>query len=378
MYASGSGWRAAVKFRADYRTYANEQCVDRFTLFPGGEELGTAMQYAYDGDRMLIHYTMSNGVYRRYVYGPGVDEPIVFYKSSQSLAVGRTFIMADERGSVISTANSAGVTQGLAAYDEYGLPSALIAAQGYTGQVWLQGFNMWYYKARVYSPSLGRFMQTDPIGYGDGMNWYGYVGADPVNARDPTGLEEDEIVVTGAKLKNERSFCDDNWSASICQFGSGGLAGALEGLGWSGQEGFADIVVTGATTDHCRTSESAILAAGTHFWVWRDQLNAIAAEKYLQHSWPISMSGQRQSTFGGAITNPETLADFAQIGIMTHGLNRAGGLNSRITFDTHTVVGRDIYSDQSTTTFLTVILSPPVGVYNGLPVRVVVSIFPGC
>src|SRR3546814_19292506 len=50
---------------------------------------------------------------------------------------------------------------------------------------------MWYYKARIYSPTLGRFMQTDPIGYRDGMNWSNYVGSAPVNSSDSAGLRAD-------------------------------------------------------------------------------------------------------------------------------------------------------------------------------------------
>jgi hypothetical protein len=45
----------------------------------------------------------------------------------------------------------------------------------------------------MYSAKAGRFLQPDPIGYADGMNFYGYVGGDPMNRRDPSGLQEADL-----------------------------------------------------------------------------------------------------------------------------------------------------------------------------------------
>jgi len=195
-------------------------------------------RYVYDGvEAVALANASTNAIENHFIRGPGVDEIVANYPTATPNAP--LFWHLDERNSLMATTNAAAGVAFVNGYDDQGQPRpGNLGRFQYTGQLLMPDFGAYHYKARAYAPGLGRFLQTDPLGYAAGANLYGYVGGDPVNWTDPLGLcpGGSYEIARGPNSDVGDILCygqvptlRDRDASTIGNFnsGSGGLAGLL-------------------------------------------------------------------------------------------------------------------------------------------------------
>ncbi|MDR6872188.1 RHS repeat-associated protein [Bosea sp. BE125] len=155
--------------------------------------------FVTDADnREVLEYDGTSGqVLRWYAYGLGSNEALNQIEVSPAT---RTSFIPDIQGSVQATLASATGTLAKTGYLPFGQSAASTGTFRYTGQRIDTETGLYYYRARMYAPALGRFLQPDPIGTQGGLNLYAYVGNDPLNLIDPTGWVQEAAGSFGQRL----------------------------------------------------------------------------------------------------------------------------------------------------------------------------------
>jgi RHS repeat-associated protein len=148
---------------------------------------------------------------------PAVPSPNNFFAWGQTLSSSDYYYTRNHLGSVLDVTDSSANVQAHYEYDPYGQVTQTVGTLSsdlqYAGYYFHapSGLNLTTFRA--YSPTLGRWINRDPIEERGGVNLYAYVENDPVDLTDPSGLaSKDKRFVP----KFPPAFCDCN-SGQCCQ-----------------------------------------------------------------------------------------------------------------------------------------------------------------
>jgi RHS repeat-associated protein len=148
---------------------------------------GVTTSYLYDG-ASPVQEQLSSGGAANVFRGPGIDE--IFSRTDASGTT--SYFIRDGLGSTVALTDSSGTLQTQYRYEPFGNtygggtntnPYDFVGREN-------DPLGLYYMRARYYAPYLMRFISPDPLGFGGGdTNLYRYVGNDPVDFTDPSGLK---------------------------------------------------------------------------------------------------------------------------------------------------------------------------------------------
>jgi RHS repeat-associated protein len=145
----------------------------------------TTTNYLYDGNNAVADVDQNGNVLARYTATLNIDEPLAELRSGTT-----SYYSRDGLGSVSSLTTSAGAVGNTYTYDSFGNQTAssgsIVNRFQYSAREFDPETNLYFYRARYYDPSIGRFISEDPIR--DRTSAYAYVRNRPLNLRDPRGL----------------------------------------------------------------------------------------------------------------------------------------------------------------------------------------------
>ena len=175
-----------------------------------GSHLSTGHRlYAYDEKgRLLGQYDGLGKAVEEYVYLDG-HRPVALVRNIASVAsVAQVHpVLTDHLGTPRKVLSPSGaLLWSWEAKDPYGhqAPNTLHAGTTFEfdlrfpGQIYDVETGLYHNGFRDYDPSMGRYVQADPIGLVGGWNPYAYVGANPIGGSDSSGL-----VIDGEAFKSE-------------------------------------------------------------------------------------------------------------------------------------------------------------------------------
>ena len=152
--------------------------------------LGTK-NYLYDGleftASVIEEVDNSGNVLARYAQDLDVDSPLSMLRSGTT-----SYFERDGLGSVTSLSNSAGALANTYTFDSFGKLTAstgsLTNPYQYAGREFDSETGLYFNRARYYDGNVGRFISEDPTEFRGGIDFYAYVGNNPINRTDPDGM----------------------------------------------------------------------------------------------------------------------------------------------------------------------------------------------